>query len=72
MTFELARAKRALNRGQWSEAEAVLREIIAAEPGSAEAALLLERLEQLKQQESQGSYRILRDWFQTGKTRRKS
>jgi DNA-binding NtrC family response regulator len=72
LAFDLARAKRALNRGQFSEAEAVLREFRAGDPGSAEVALLLERLEKLKEQESQGSYRILRDWFPSGKTRRKS
>jgi DNA-binding NtrC family response regulator len=72
LAFDLARAKRALNRGRWSEAEVVLREIRAAEPGSSEAALLLERLETLREQESQGPYRILRDWFPSGKARRKS
>ncbi len=72
VAFDLARAKRALNRGQFSEAETVLREIRAAEPTSAEAASLLERLEKLKEQESHGSYRILRDWFPGGKTTRNS
>jgi DNA-binding response OmpR family regulator len=71
LAFDLARAKRAINRGQFSEAETVLREIRAHDPGSAEAALLLDRLERLKEQESSGSYRILRDWFPSGKVRRK-
>ncbi len=31
-TFELVRAKRAINRGQFSEAEALLRDVIAADP----------------------------------------
>jgi DNA-binding NtrC family response regulator len=72
LAFDLARAKRALNRGQFTEAEIMLREIRAAEAGSAEAALLLERLEKLREQESQGPYRILRDWFPSGKARRKT
>jgi hypothetical protein len=72
LAFDLARAKRALNRGQFSEAEEVLREFRAGDPGSAEVALLLERLEKLREQESQGPYRILRDWFPSGKARRKS
>ncbi len=72
LAFDLARAKRALNHGEFSEAEALLRELRAGDPGSAEVALLLERLEKLKEQESQGSYRILRDWFPSGRTRRKS
>jgi DNA-binding NtrC family response regulator len=72
LAFDLARAKRALNRGQFSEAEALLRGICAAEAGPSEAKSLLERLEQLKQKEAQGPYRILRDWFPSGKARRKS
>jgi DNA-binding NtrC family response regulator len=72
LAFELARAKRALIRGQFTEAETVLREILAAEPGSAEAGMLLDRLEQLREQEVQGPYRILRDWFPSGSARRKS
>jgi DNA-binding response OmpR family regulator len=72
LAYDLARAKRALNRGQFSEAETVLREIRAAEPGSTEAAALLERLEKLREQEAHGPYRILRDWFPSGSARRKS
>jgi DNA-binding NtrC family response regulator len=72
LAFDLARAKRALNRGQFSEAEALLRAICAADAGPSEAKALLERLEQLKQKEAQGPYRILRDWFPSGKARRKS
>ncbi len=70
VAFDLARAKRALNQGRFSEAEDLLREIRALETGWAEAAELLERLLQLKEQEAQGSFRILRDWFPSGKTRR--
>ena len=72
VAFDLARAKRALNQGRFSEAENVLREIRALEPGSAEGAELLERLEKLKAQEAHGSFRILRDWFPSGNTRRNS
>jgi hypothetical protein len=61
-----------LNRGQFTEAEAVLREFRAGDPGSAEVALLLERLEKLREQESHGPYSILRDWFPSGNIRRKS
>ena len=72
LAFDLARAKRALNRGQFSDAEVLLRGICAGEAGPSEAKSLLERLEQLRQQEAQGPYRILRDWFPSGKVRRKS
>lgn len=69
--FDLARAKRALNLGQFSVAEPVLREVIALDPGSKEAHDLLDRLEALKAQEERGSFRILRDWFPSGKVRGK-
>jgi DNA-binding response OmpR family regulator len=72
VAFDLARAKRALNRGQFSEAEPLLRELIALDPRSAEAAELLDRLLTLKEQEERGSFRILRDWFPSGKARLKS
>ena len=72
VAFDLARAKRALNQGRFTEAENVLCEIRTLEPGSAEAAELLGRLEKLKEQEAHGSYRILRDWFPGGNTRRNS
>jgi DNA-binding response OmpR family regulator len=72
VAFDLARAKRALNNGRFSEAETVLREISAIEPAPGESAVLLERLLELKQQETQGSFRILRDWFPSGKTQRNS
>jgi DNA-binding NtrC family response regulator len=65
--FDLARAKRDLNLGQFSAAEPVLREIIALDPGCKEARELLDRLETLKAQEERGSFRILRDWFPSGK-----
>jgi len=71
VAFDLARAKRALNRGEFSEAERLLREIIALDRGSTEAPELLERLQTLKEQEERGSFRILRDWFPSGKTRGK-
>jgi DNA-binding NtrC family response regulator len=72
LAFDLARAKRALNRGQFGEAEALLREFRAGDPGSSEVAVLLARLENLREQESHGPYRILRDWFPSGNARRKS
>jgi len=68
---DLARTKRALNRGQFHEAESLLRKIIALDPGSPEAPELLNRLRTLKEQEEQGSFRILRDWFPSGTTPRK-
>ena len=58
--FDLARAKRAINRGQFSEAETVLREIITLEPKSTAAHELNDRLQKLKEQEAHGSFRILR------------
>jgi DNA-binding NtrC family response regulator len=72
IAFDLARAKRALNRGQFKEAESLLRELISIAPGSTEAHELLDRLLALKEQEEHGSFRILRDWFPGGTTRRKS
>ncbi len=42
VAFDLARAKRALNRCQFAEAETILEEILAHDPGSTDAALLLE------------------------------
>jgi DNA-binding response OmpR family regulator len=71
IAFDLARAKRALNLGQWSAAEPLLQEIVALDPGSQEAHDLLDRLETLKAQEERGSFRILRDWFPSGKVRGK-
>jgi DNA-binding NtrC family response regulator len=72
VAFDLARAKRAINRCQFGEAEIVLHEILALAPESTEAALLLKRLEKLKEEESRGSsYRILRDWFPGGGTGRR-
>jgi DNA-binding response OmpR family regulator len=72
LAFDLVRAKRALNRGQFSEAETLLGAIVADDAASSEAAVLFDRLKKLREQESQGPYRILRDWFPSGKGRRKS
>jgi DNA-binding response OmpR family regulator len=66
IAFDLARAKRALNRGEFSEAELLLREIIALDPKSTDAQLLLKRLLTLKEQEEREPYRILRNWFPSG------
>ena len=71
IAFELVRAKRAINRGQFSEAEALLRDVIALDPQSTEAHELLDRLLTLKEQEARGSFRILRDWFPSGTARGK-
>jgi DNA-binding NtrC family response regulator len=68
LAFDLARAKRAINRCQFDEAETILLEILSIAPESTEALLLLKRLRKLKDEESQGSYRILRDWFPGGST----
>ena len=71
MAFDLARAKRAINRCQFDEAETILLEILAGVPESIEADELLKRLQRLKDEESRGSYRILRDWFPGGNTGRR-
>jgi DNA-binding NtrC family response regulator len=71
IAFDLVRAKRAINRGQFSEAEVLLRELIALDPRSTEAHELLDRLLILKEQEARGSFRILRDWFPSGTARAK-
>jgi hypothetical protein len=55
-----------LNRGEFSEAELLLREIIALDPKSTDAQLLLKRLLTLKEQEEREPYRILRNWFPSG------
>ncbi len=71
VAFDLARAKRALNRCQFGEAETILQEILDHDPASVEGASLLERVRKLAELESQGSYRILRDWFPGGNSRRR-
>jgi len=71
VSFDLARAKRALNRGEFSLAQSVLHEIIAGDPPSKDAQELLDRLLALKEQEAHGSFRILRDWFPAGTGRGK-
>jgi hypothetical protein len=45
--------------------------LIALYPKSTETHLLLDRLLVLKEQEERGSFRILRDWFPGGTSRRK-
>ncbi len=64
--FELARAKRAINRGEFEEAERLLREVLAGDPDLKEAHELLDRLLTLKEREGRGSFAILRDWFPGG------
>ena len=61
--FELARAKRALNRAEFEEAERMLREVLAGDPRSEEAHELLDRLIALKEREAAGSFSLLREWF---------
>jgi DNA-binding response OmpR family regulator len=61
--YELARAKRYINRGDFEEAELQLREILADAPESKEARELLDRLLVLKEREGQGSFSLLRQWF---------
>jgi DNA-binding response OmpR family regulator len=70
VSFALARAKRALNRGEFSEADRLLRDVIARDPDSTDARELLDRLLDLKEQEGRGSFRILQDWFPSGTSRR--
>ncbi len=65
--FELARARRALNRGEWKEAEALLREVLARSRGSREAKELLDRLLAMKERESSGAFPLLREWFPGGR-----
>lgn len=67
--FELARAKRALNRGEFEEAERLLREVLAEAPHSREAEELLGRLLALKEREGSGSFSLLREWFPGGATK---
>jgi DNA-binding NtrC family response regulator len=66
IAFDLVRAKRALNRGEFREAELLLREVVALDPKSTEAHLLLDRLLTLKEQEARAPFRILRNWFPSG------
>jgi DNA-binding response OmpR family regulator len=61
--FDLARAKRALNRGEFGEAEGLLHEVLDQAPDSDDAHALLDRLLALKEREERGSFRMLRDWF---------
>jgi DNA-binding response OmpR family regulator len=64
--FELARAKRAINRGEFAEAERILREVLSVVPDSREAHELLDRLLTLKEREGRGSFPVLREWFPGG------
>jgi DNA-binding response OmpR family regulator len=61
--YELARAKRSINRGEFDQAERLLREILAEDPDSKEAHELLDRLLTLKEREGHGSFSVLREWF---------
>jgi DNA-binding response OmpR family regulator len=68
--FELARAKRAINRGEFDEAEQQLRDVLASSPDCKEAHELLDRLLTLKEREGSGSFALLREWFPSGKVKR--
>ncbi len=61
--FDLARAKRAINRGEFGEAERLLRQVLDQAPDADEAHVLLDRLLALKESEGRGSFRMLREWF---------
>jgi DNA-binding response OmpR family regulator len=64
--FELARAKRAINRGQFDDAERLLREVLGIDSDCRQAHELLDRLLTLKEREGAGSFRMLREWFPSG------
>lgn len=64
--FELARARRAINRGNLVEAESLLREVLDNDPGAQEARALFDRLNTLKEREGHGAFRMLREWFPGG------
>jgi DNA-binding response OmpR family regulator len=64
--FELARAKRAVNRGEFAEAERLLREVLAEDAHSKDAHELLDRLLTLKEREQNGAFPLLREWFPGG------
>ena len=66
IAFDISRAKRALNRGEFDKAERILREAINLDSQSEEAHELLDRLLILKQKEDQGSFTMLRNWFPSG------
>jgi DNA-binding response OmpR family regulator len=66
IAFDLARAKRAVNRGEFEEAERLLHELIALDPRSKEGHELLDRLMILKEKEGHGSFSMLRSWFPVG------
>jgi DNA-binding response OmpR family regulator len=61
--YELARAKRSINRGDFDEAEQQLRDVLAGSPDAKEAHELLDRLLVLKEREGHGSFSLLRQWF---------
>jgi DNA-binding response OmpR family regulator len=67
--FELARAKRAINRGQFEEAERLLREVLGQDSDCTQAHELLDRLLTLKEREGAAGFRMLREWFPGGAPR---
>ncbi len=67
VTETLARAKRALNRREFAEAETVLRQALALDPNLAEAHDLLGILHECRAERDQGPFRALRGWFPVGR-----
>jgi DNA-binding response OmpR family regulator len=65
-SLALSRAKRAINQGEFAEAESILKDLALRDPRSPQVTELLTRLEMLKAQEGPVSFRILRHWFPTG------
>lgn len=69
--FGLAHARRAINRGEFDEAERLLREILAEAPRYDDARTLLDRLLALDRREAAGSSSLLRERFPDGVTDRR-
>lgn len=61
--FELARARRAIDRGRFEEAELLLRGVTADSRESVEARELLDRLLAAEDRTARGTFPLLREWF---------
>jgi DNA-binding NtrC family response regulator len=66
LAFDLARAKRAINTGNFAEAERLLQEIIDVDPKRTEAHVLLDRVRTIRSENENEPFRILRNWFPSG------
>jgi len=64
--FELAQARRAINRGDFGEAQRLLRDVLDGDPHCRQAHELLDRLLTLEQREGLGAFPVLRAWFPGG------